>query len=349
MRERDKAGMLQAGKWVPRHPGRRVRGYHLNALYSPWRSWSDVVEEWVKVGKNPERLKVFVNTVLAESWEERGDGMKADRLRDRLETFDADVPAGVGFLTCSVDVQGDRLEALVVGWGVDDESWVVAFEQFHGDPAKADVWHELTRFLARDFKTSGGGVARVETTVIDSGGAHTDEVYRFCAAALAGGRRVFPIKGGSTTGRPLVERPSTSNKYRVPLFVLCVDTGKETVLSRLQVAAPGSGFVHLPAWLDDEFLEQLTSEKAVRRYLKGRGAVRVWVKTRERNEAFDLMVYALAAFKIAGENVARTIRERAARLAQPGTAAAPVEDVADGTVRAPVQRPKGSWVQGWRR
>jgi phage terminase large subunit GpA-like protein len=74
-----------------------------------------------------------------------------------------------------------------------------------------------------------------------------------------------------------------------------LNTGKDIILSRLRIASPGPGFVQLPDWVDEEYPAQLTAEKAIRRYLKGRGTVREWVKLRERNEALDLEVYALAA------------------------------------------------------
>ena len=349
--EKDKEGMLAAGKWVAAYPDRRLRGYHLNALYSPWRMWSDIAEEWVRVGKNPERLKVFVNTVLAETWEEKGEGVKAERLRDRLEQYDAEVPDGVGVLVASVDTQGDRLEVAVVGYGEGEQAWLVAFSQIHGDPARGETWAELTAFLSREFECASRQRARVEIAVVDSGGAHTDEVYKYCQASLAAGRRVYPVKGGSVAGRPLVERPTNTNKYRVPLFVLCVDSGKETVLARLQVPAPGAGYIHLPHWVDDEFLEQLTAEKAVKRYVKGRGAVREWVKLRERNEAFDLMVYALAALRIAGAATIATLGERAARMSVrvEATESAPESESAIPALAGRVALPRPSWVNSWRR
>jgi len=71
--------------------------------------------------------------------------------------------------------------------------------------------------------------------------------------------------------------------YRVKLFVLCVDTGKDIVMSRLLIRSAGPGFAHLPDWVDEEYLAQLTAEKAIRKYVKGRGAVREWVKLREWN------------------------------------------------------------------
>jgi phage terminase large subunit GpA-like protein len=185
---------------------------------------------------------------------------------------------------------------------------------------------------------------RVECTVVDSGGAHTEHVYRYAQARA--GKRVFPIKGGSTAGRPLVERPSKHNRYNMPLFVLCVDTGKDLVFSRLRIPSAGPGFVHLPDWVDEEYLAQLTAEKMIRKYVKGRGAVREWVKLRERNEALDLEVYALAALHIMGQAFVRGLAARAAKFSVPmlGLPEAP-----EGKGNEPPRRGTTSWVMDWKR
>ena len=60
-----------------------------------------------------------------------------------------------------------------------------------------------------------------------------------------------------------------------------------------------------------------SAEKAIRKYVKGRGAVREWVKLRERNEALDLEVYSLAALHILGPAFVGALSERASKLAQP--------------------------------
>lgn len=316
--ERHKTEMLEGGEWRATAPGDgHTVGFHLSALYSPlgWKSWAQCATEFLKVKEDPFRLKTWVNTVLGETWEERGDSVAAASLITRLEKFPAEVPTGVGVLVAAVDVQADRLEAVVKGYGVGEESWLVAFTQLHGDPAREPVWHDLDRFLAQEFTHESGQKLEVEWTVVDSGGAHTEHVYRYAKARQ--GRRVFPIKGGSIAGRPLVERPSDHNRYRVKLFVLCVDTGKDIVMSRLRSTAPGPGYLHLPDWVDEEYLAQLTAEKAIRKYVKGRGAVREWVKLRERNEALDLEVYALAALYIGGQSLLRSLDERAARFARP--------------------------------
>jgi phage terminase large subunit GpA-like protein len=210
------------------------------------------------------------------------------------------------------------------------------------------VWLELDKFLAQEFVHESGQKLRVDVTVVDSGGAHTEQVYRYAQARF--GRRVFPIKGGSVTGRPLVERPSRHNRYRVPLFVLCVDTGKDAVLSRLRVPSPGPGYMHLPDWADEEYLAQLTAEKAIRRYVKGRGAVREWVKLRERNEALDLEAYALAALYILGQPFVNALAERADLLARPPEkveAAAPDEQWTLSQFRTPWIPRRRGWLNRW--
>jgi len=350
--ERYKTEMLEAGEWRPTAQGDgHTVGFHLSALYSPlgWKSWAQCASEFVRVKEDPFRLKTWVNTVLGETWEERGDSVEAGSLMARLEKFPAEVPTGVGVLVAAVDVQGDRLEAVVKGYGAGEESWLVAFTQLHGDPARESVWHDLDRFLAQSFEHESGQKLKVECAVVDSGGAHTEHVYRYCKARQ--GRRVFPVKGGTIAGRPLVERPSTHNRYRVKLFVLCVDTGKDSVFSRLRIPAAGPGYLHLPDWVDEEYLAQLTAEKAIRKYVKGRGAVREWVKLRERNEALDLEVYALAALHILGPTFVRGLGERAAQFARPvAEAATQTEEQPRPVMRRPggwIPRRTG-WVNGWR-
>ena len=346
--ERHKPEMLARGQWRSTAAGDgRTAGFHLSALYSPlgWKSWARCAEEFTQAKEDPFRLKTWVNTVLGETWEERGDSVAPGSLKARLERYEAEVPVGVGVLVAAVDVQGDRLEVVVKGYGAGEESWLIAFTQLHGDPATEAIWFELDRFLQQEFDHVSGQKLKVECVVVDSGGAHTEHVYRFTNARL--NRRVFPIKGGTLTGKPLVERPSNHNRYRVPLFVLCVDTGKDLVFSRLRIASLGPGFIHLPEWVDEEYLAQLTAEKAIRRYVKGRGAVREWIKLRERNEALDLEVYALAALHILGQAFIKALDQRAAKFAVPmlelGARAA---DDSQTSARAG-RRGRAGWVNNW--
>jgi phage terminase large subunit GpA-like protein len=148
--ERFKQQMLNAGKWVAEMPERPIVGFHINALYSPWReNWLALAQEWHEANqeKNVEKLRAFINLRLGETWEEDSDAVEAIALKARLEAYKAEVPDGVGLLTASVDVQSDRLECVVKGWGDKEESWLIAYQQLFGDPGQEEVWNELDSFL----------------------------------------------------------------------------------------------------------------------------------------------------------------------------------------------------------
>lgn len=352
--ERYKTEMLRRGAWraTATAADRKIAGYHLSALYSPlgWRSWSEIVNAFEAAKDDPMKLKTWVNTDLGETWEERGEALDVDTLYARREPYEG-VPTGVGVLIAAVDVQGDRLEAMVRGYGAMEESWLIDFAQIIGDPAQAATWTALDRWLSRVYEHENGQKMVIERVVIDSGGLHTEEVYRYVAARDES--RFFAIKGGNLPGSPLVARPTMTNRYRIPLFVLGVDSGKEIITSHLRIASPGPGYMHFPIAIDREYFEQLTAEKAVRKWVKNRGVIREWHKVRPRNEALDLEVYALAGLYMCGAAFMQALPERASKLArpvEPGEAPAAPEGpptLASPGNALPRRRPS-SWIDGWR-
>lgn len=314
--ERKKTEMLAAGVWIATNPGGRPVGYHISALYSPlgWKSWEECVREFLDSKNDVNKRKTWVNTVLGETWEEIGTSIEPAVLMTRLENYEADVPARVGVLVASVDVQGDRLECAVKGYGAGEESWLIAFQQFHGDPGQQAVWYDLGAFIRQPFERAPMVKQFIECVAIDAQ-HHSEEVYRFCAARRTS--RVYAVRGGSVRGQPVVGRPTTNNRYRVPLFTLGTDTAKDLIYSRLAIRAPGPGYVHLPSWVDLEYVEQLTAERAVKKWYKHRGTLVDWVKIRDRNEALDLEVYALAALHILGQPFVARLGARAASFERP--------------------------------
>jgi phage terminase large subunit GpA-like protein len=349
--ERWKTEMLARGEWRPTAEPQEARtvGFHVSSLYSPlgWKSWAECVAEFLDAKDDVFKLKVWVNTVLGETFEEEGDAVEADTLEARREVYPAEVPDGVGVLVAAVDVQGDRLEAQVTGFGAREESWLIAWQQFPGDPETASLWWDLDRFLRQSFTHQSGRKLRIRCTAIDSGGHHSEQVYRYCKARV--GRRVFAIRGGNERGKPVVDRPTRNNRYHTPLYTLCVDTAKETIYSRLKIGRPGPGYLHLPEWVDSEYVAQLTAEKKIRKYVKGRGSVPEWVKLRERNEALDLTVYCLAALYILGPVVLRSLPEWAARLARPvEKSMAPAAGTERATRAALTRRRRRGFVHSWK-
>lgn len=349
--ERFKQQMLNAGEWVAEFPDRATVGFHINALYSPWReNWHALAQEWHEANteQNPEKLKAFINLRLGETWEEQGDAVEAKSLKGRLEPYQSEVPDGVGLLTASVDVQSDRLECVVKGWGDKEESWLIAYQQLFGDPGQESVWNELDSFLMSTWEHGSGQKVKITCTMIDSGGLHTDSVYRFVRARQV--RRIFALKGSSEAGKEILGKFSVNNQYRVKLWLIGTDTAKDRIFARMKIPAPGPAYMHLPDFAEDEYLAQLTSEKAVRRYRRGKGTIREYIKTRARNEALDLEVYALAALYVLGQATIRKLGEMAAALrvppAEPPTGG---DGGQQGGAGGAGRRPGGgsSWVQGW--
>jgi phage terminase large subunit GpA-like protein len=335
---------IARGEWVATKPFNGMAGFHLSALYSPWVVLADAVEEFLASKKDPMRLKTFVNTFLGETWEDQGEGVDDVEIAKRREDYE-DMPDQVVMLTAGVDVQDDRLEIEVVGWGAGEESWSIDYRVLHGDPSSPQLWQQLDEVLLRTFEHPIGKPMIIRATCVDSGGHHTRAVYNY--AKTRAGHRVFAIKGVGGEGKPIVGRPSKNNIGKVPLYPVGVDTAKEMFYARLRMEEPGPGYCHFHQRLDDEHFRQLTAEKQVIRYHKGYPK-RGWIKTRTRNEALDVRIYAIAALAILNvnlDNIAKRYfsdidkdedlqvsRERANPLANPRAAA----------------RRKGGFVNNWR-
>ena len=291
--ESQKGAMLSGGRWQATAQS-RVAGFHLSALYSPpgWMSWADLAREWIAATGNPEELKVFVNSRLAETWKLGDDtGIQTGTLRARAEQYRAEVPAGVQVLTAGVDVQDDRLEAEIVGWGAGAESWSIAWLRFDGDPSGPDVWRRLWGELARGWATESGATMAVAGTCIDTGGHHTAQVYAFCD----GKDRVWPIKGRGGAVPVWPRKPSRGNKGKSQLYIVGVDTLKEGVYGRLRIGQVGPGYMHFPAAHPAAYYDQLTAERIVTTRYRGR-VHRTWtLPPSKRNEVLDCRVYATAA------------------------------------------------------
>jgi phage terminase large subunit GpA-like protein len=292
--ENDRRWSIKRGKWVAEGLFKGIAGFWINALYSPWTSIADGVREFLSVRKSPEQLRVWVNTYLGETWEDQGETLDDIALADRREDFGEFIPEEVMLLTCGVDVQQDRLEMQITGWGIDDETWVIEYRTLYGDPADPKTWENLSSVLFRVFETHDGRQLGLRSICIDSGGSHTQTVYKYCKANT--GRRVFAIKGVGGE-RPLVTKPSKNNSVKCPLFPIGVDNAKDLLMARLRIPEPGAGYVHFSETLNDEYFKMLTAEKVVLKYNKG-FAKRTYIKTRPRNEALDCFVYSIAAYAI---------------------------------------------------
>lgn len=285
----------QVGEWIPEKPEiTKHRGYHINELVSPWRAWSQIIEDFKAAKDNPETLKTWVNTSLGESFLSEGDSIETEEISNRKETYSADVPQPVFTLTAGADVQADRIEIIVLGHGADGEVWNIDYRIFRGDPAQPLVWKALDDYLLTPFTKEDNTTMRIRTAFIDAGYL-TQHVLAFTKPRQL--RGVFACRGSNSREKIFFDnRASTQNSLKAPVYYLGVSDGKDKLFQQLKIDRPGAGYIHYPRkdCFDDEFYKQLTSERAEIRYKEGRPQ-RVWIAQRKRNEALDVTLYALAA------------------------------------------------------
>ncbi|BBF94903.1 phage terminase large subunit family protein [Blastochloris tepida] len=297
--EHDKPALLSAGEWRATAPGDgRTAGFHLSALYSPFESWGEIAIDFLASRKDPTRLKTWTNLKLGEPFEDRDTAPLApDTLQARAEDWGELLPDGVAIVTAGVDVQDTWLAIEIVGWGLGEESWSLAYEAIHGDTARPEVWDALDRLLAQRFPHRRDvPPLPIAAVAIDSGGHRTGEVMTFSAARL--NRRVWAIKGRGGPGvPPWPKRPPKARRAALaPVHIVGVDSIKSTLFARLRAGEPeGAGACHFPADRDYAWFGELVAERAVRKYTRGVARLE-WVKDAGvRNEGLDTRVYATAA------------------------------------------------------
>jgi phage terminase large subunit GpA-like protein len=350
----EKFGMIRRGEWRATAPFYGTAGFHLNELYSPWVSFAEMAQHFLEAKKMPETLKTFINTALAETWDNdyAGEGIDEHWLMSRVEPY-KDAPDGVLLITCGVDIQDDRIEGEVVGWGKNEESWSLEYFTIYGNPTLPDVWLSLDDKLQSRYPLAIGGALPIACTCIDSGGHYTEAVYQYCQRKKISGQRIYAVKGVSQNGKPIVSNPSRSNRYSIPLFPIGTDTAKEVIYSRFTITEQGAGYCHFPDHYEEEYFKQITAERYSKRFIKGR-TVQQWIKTRSRNEALDCRVYALAALKILKPNwphIAARIKSMAEKTqhatSEKNALPSPIPDKPKPTRRPRSTRNNG-WVNRWR-
>lgn len=286
----------------------RTLGVHVWTAYSPQRAWSDIVDEFEKALIALEKgdvgpMQLFVNETLGETWELAGERSDEHALQARAEPYKlCTVPKGALILTAGVDVQRDRWEITVYGWGRGLESWVVDVAVISGNPAVDDEWAQVEAYLQRRYVQEWHGASvGISATSVDSSD-QTQAVYSWVSKAQHRLPQLRAIKGDGNDGVPILG-PSSLQEInwrgrKVPrgikLWRVGVDNAKDLLLGQLSIEKAGPGFVHFSKELPREFYEQLTAEQRVLTKVAGRDAYR-WIKRRPRNEQLDNRNYALHA------------------------------------------------------
>lgn len=291
--EGERLANVRHGRWIAKYPDRATVGFKISALYSSFKTLADLANEFINVKNEPDQLKVFVNTRLAETWKRQASGVDEIDFLSRLEQWDSTlIPDGVLAITAGVDTQTDRIEVEVIGWGEADENWSLEYIVIHGNPQTNEPWNDLIEYLNKKYKRRDGMELQVLAMCIDSGYA-TQSVYQF--AHKYSSRKVYAIKGGNGP-RPIFPKKYSQGKGGGRVYIVGVDTAKERIYELLNIKHPGPGFCHFPKDRDNpDYYKQLTSEKFVTKIVNGKKTRKWFLKPGLRNEALDCRVYAMAA------------------------------------------------------
>lgn len=323
MREPDRRQMIATAAlqepnfgWQPTVKAPEVgwRGFHLPAMVSTLGKVTlpALVEKWLSAtARGKQSTRVFINTSLAEGWEDKASKKDPHPLYRRRESYGdgIEVPAAAVALTAGVDAQeSGYFQILVTAWGPAQERWVVDWRRIPGDPKKAETRAELLKALGRRYQHASGVQLPIHATCVDTGWA-SEELYEFVLANQV--RRIFATKGwGGKSGEPIIwkktEKTYGEKGRPVTLYNINVDDLKAEIYSSIDIIDPGPYYTHFPLHesIDEEFFAQLCSEHREPVFNKWKVATHeVWVKDRPRNEALDCAGLCVVAFKLLNPNI----------------------------------------------
>ncbi|WP_313525439.1 terminase gpA endonuclease subunit [Anaerotignum sp.] len=295
--DKEKYQIIQQGEWrtVNKTCSGRARSvsFWLNALYSRFLTWEEIVLEFLNSKDDPERLQNFVNSWLAEPWENTKLKTSEDLVMEcQTEYEEMVVPDWAKLLTGGIDVQENCIYWTIRAWGDFMTSQNIA----HGQALSME---EAERIMGIPYRKRNGEGYLVSLALMDSGD-QTDQVYDFCVKNT---EWVLPCKGRP----PMLSnyKLSTINKAGSTangMTLVLIDVGKykDMIAARMQ-RKKGEGAWMVYQGCDMDYACQVTSEHKITE--RGKGQItQIWVKktTHADNHYLDTEVYAAAAAEIMG-------------------------------------------------
>jgi phage terminase large subunit GpA-like protein len=310
----EKKDMLKLGHWESTNNEVTNRaGFHINELYSPWKSWGEVAQDYLEAKKSEETLKTFWNTSLGLPYEAKNDAPEWELLFNRDDGYKRNtIPKDVLFLTCGIDIQGDRIELEIVGWGKNKQSWSIDYRVIYGDTSQAQTFRKLDEIMSETWEIENGNRIPILRTAIDSG-YQTQNVYDW--ARQYPQSKVIAIKGQESLNQ-IFKMPSDLSKRRkktkgnwVRIWHLGTNLIKRELFAWFKLDKPTDaeiidkgypfGFCQFPNDYDALYFKMLCSESEAVKMVNGYPRY-YFQKVFERNEALDCRVYARAAASTLG-------------------------------------------------
>ncbi|MBI5147752.1 MAG: phage terminase large subunit family protein, partial [Parcubacteria group bacterium] len=306
----DKHKMTLEGLWTPERcridsngkikgeiPQTAKRGFWINALYSPWISFSEIAAEFLRSRESIELLMNFVNSWLAEIWEEKTEETKEDKILEKQGDYpEGLVPHGAVVLTAGVDVQKDHFYIVIRGWGVGEESWLIR-------AARVEAWDDVIAVLFKtEYKRASGDPFKARLSCIDSG-FRTDEVYELCrrwrdvARAIKGENHLSGVPYRPTR---IDRNPKTGAAIEGGLSLWRLDTSLyKDKITRMVNSSPGDPSQwHVFKNISEEYVRQFCAEHKI--LVRDKKSGKTWEEWKKKsagapNHYWDAEVYAAAA------------------------------------------------------
>lgn len=302
----DKNNMIRHGEWrIVRHNTQYVRSvaFWINTLYSPFVRWADIVKEFLTTKDDPDLFQNFVNSWLAEPWEDTKLKTSAELVLERqTELPEYVVPSWTKILTGGVDVQETSLYWSIRAWG----DYLTSQNIAHGQVLS---FNDIDNIMNAEYLNENGEPMIVNLCLVDSGD-QTDIVYDFCATHSD---YALPVKGSShaqLSNYKLSKINRTDSRAMGTTLVL-VDSGayKDMIAGRMQ-RDNGRGSWMVYSGCDMEYAKQVTAEHKVN-VKHGNTVKKVWqLKTSHAdNHYLDTEVYNAAAADILGVRQLHLMKE----------------------------------------
>jgi phage terminase large subunit GpA-like protein len=303
--EKHRQGMLDGFKWVAANPAaaRTHRSFRLWAAYSILVSWQRIAAQWHRAQGDSAAEQVFCTDVRGEAYEIPGTGRPPGELAARAARSSygrGQVPQGALILVLAIDVQGDRCEWAVIGFGEGYRKYVIDIGTVPLHISERDAQRNLDLLTRRPWPNFRGRLLEPSITVIDANFA-TDDVLGWCRRHPQ--NKVIAVRGVPGDGKPRIQRQreldekkGTPLRYRRQFYNVGTYDIKASLYRDLEKTDPNArGFISFPNNLPARYFEELVCEKRVAHKTR-RGIVYTWDKPDgQANEQHDVFIYAIAA------------------------------------------------------
>lgn len=289
-----KQAAVKNGHWeVVRQRTRFVKKvcFWINTLYSPFVHFSEIAKEFMESKTDPEKLQNFVNSWLAEPWEDTKLKTSKDLVLERqTELAEFVVPDWAKLLTGGVDIQENCVYWTIRAWG----DYITSQNIAHG---QAYSLAEVENIMNLEYKTESGEIAIVNLCLIDSG-YEADAVYDFCADNSDWAK---PAKGSSNPMQNHFKlttvNKGASRAYGMDLVIVDGGKYKDMIASRMHRKNGRSSWMVYKG-CDEEYAAQVTAEHKIFVKRNGNGKSKMdWApkSSHADNHFLDCEVYAMAA------------------------------------------------------